>query len=208
MHAGVAAFQKTLIPWFTRTAGAAGLIEEIDEIAHRDGHKSFAVACCHLQLSNLETAKEKLQRAREEYRRWYNELPAAGTADGGGAHILESIQQCDTLLKAVDTNNDDLLNAWRNVTITNLKLDKLSDVSLDPSWLDWSGRQVLRLATGIRDERAFDRLPILADALEEAGCNNAALLQHCRAGIPHGETCWAVERLLAIAGKKRARSAT
>ena len=32
------------------------------------------------------------------------------------------------------------------------------------------------------DNRAFDRLPILADALEDAGCTDADILNHCRSG--------------------------
>jgi formylglycine-generating enzyme required for sulfatase activity len=43
---------------------------------------------------------------------------------------------------------------------------------------------------------AFDRLPILADALEDAGCDNLALLNHLRADGPHRVECWALRRLL------------
>jgi hypothetical protein len=40
---------------------------------------------------------------------------------------------------------------------------------------------VLRLARGIYEDRAFEQMPILADALEEAGCGEPAILGHCRA---------------------------
>jgi hypothetical protein len=43
---------------------------------------------------------------------------------------------------------------------------------------------------------AFDRLPILADALEEAGCDEPALLAHCRSDGPHVRGCWAVDLVL------------
>lgn len=49
-----------------------------------------------------------------------------------------------------------------------------------PSWLTWNDRTIPRLAQAIYDECAFDRMPILADALEEAGCSNADILYHCR----------------------------
>jgi hypothetical protein len=39
---------------------------------------------------------------------------------------------------------------------------------------------VLSIAQAIYDERAFDRMPVLADALEEAGCREEAILRHCR----------------------------
>ena len=42
----------------------------------------------------------------------------------------------------------------------------------------------------------LDRLPILADALEEAGCTNAEFLNHCRGGGIHARGCWALDLLL------------
>ena len=58
---------------------------------------------------------------------------------------------------------------------------------------------VVKIAQGIYDERAFDRLPILADALEDAGCDNADILAHLRSPGPHVRGCWAVDLIL---GKK------
>jgi hypothetical protein len=46
------------------------------------------------------------------------------------------------------------------------------------------------------DARAFDRLPLLADALEEAGCADADILAHCRSGGGHLRGCWVVDLLL------------
>ena len=43
--------------------------------------------------------------------------------------------------------------------------------------------------------RAFDRLPILADALEDAGCTEQAILEHCRGGTEHVRGCWVVDLL-------------
>jgi hypothetical protein len=45
----------------------------------------------------------------------------------------------------------------------------------------------------IYGERAFDRLPILADALEEAGCDNADILSHCQGPGAHVRGCWVVD---------------
>jgi hypothetical protein len=53
-----------------------------------------------------------------------------------------------------------------------------------------------QLVRAIYDERAFDRLPILADALEDAGCTDAVILDHCRGGRTHVRGCWLVDRLL------------
>jgi hypothetical protein len=66
-------------------------------------------------------------------------------------------------------------------------------VSLDPAWLTPT---VVQLARGIYVDRAFDRLPILADALQDAGCENADVLDHCGGSGPHARGCWAVDLVL------------
>jgi hypothetical protein len=67
---------------------------------------------------------------------------------------------------------------------------------LNPAWLDRNGGAVRRLAQAIHDRRRFADLPVLADALEEAGCDDAALLAHCRDGSDHVLGCWALDLLL------------
>jgi hypothetical protein len=66
-------------------------------------------------------------------------------------------------------------------------------VSVDPAWLTST---VVALANGIYAERAFDRMPILADALQDAGCDNDDVLTHCRGDGPHVRGCWVVDMLL------------
>jgi hypothetical protein len=66
-------------------------------------------------------------------------------------------------------------------------------VTLNPAWRT---SNVTALAQTIYDDRAFDRLPILADALEDAGCDNADILNHCRAPGVHVRGCWVVDLLL------------
>jgi hypothetical protein len=68
--------------------------------------------------------------------------------------------------------------------------------SFDPGWLAWNGSVTLSLAQTIYEGRAFDRLPILADALEDAGCTDAAILAHCRGPGPHVRGCWVVDLIL------------
>ena len=69
-------------------------------------------------------------------------------------------------------------------------------VAVNPDWLAWSDGTVVKLAQGIYDDRAFDRLPVLADALEGAGCTNADILAHCRQPGEHVRGCWAVDLIL------------
>lgn len=63
----------------------------------------------------------------------------------------------------------------------------------------WRTTNVSQLAEAVAESKAFERLPILADALEEAGCTNQHILDHCRDGGAHVCGCWVVDLIL---GKK------
>jgi hypothetical protein len=45
------------------------------------------------------------------------------------------------------------------------------------------------------ESRGFDRMPILADALEDGGCDEPSVLAHCRGGS-HVRGCWVVDLVL------------
>jgi hypothetical protein len=66
-------------------------------------------------------------------------------------------------------------------------------VTVDPTWLTPTVQQ---LDIALYEERTFDRLPILADALEDAGCTDLDILAHCRGKGPHARGCWVVDLLL------------
>jgi len=72
----------------------------------------------------------------------------------------------------------------------------LRPVAIDLSWLAWNDGTVVKLAQSIYDEPAFEHLPLLADALEEAGCHDADILDHCRQPGPHVRGCWVVDLVL------------
>jgi hypothetical protein len=61
---------------------------------------------------------------------------------------------------------------------------------------EWRTPTAVALADAIYADRAFDRLPVLADALEEAGCDNLEVLAHCRGPGPHARGCWVVDLIL------------
>ena len=67
-------------------------------------------------------------------------------------------------------------------------------ITCDPSWRT---SDVMLLAQGIYDDRAFDRMPILADALQDTGCDNDDILNHCRdTSLIHVRGCWVVDLVL------------
>lgn len=68
------------------------------------------------------------------------------------------------------------------------------DIVCEPAWLTDTVRT---LARGIYEQKAFERMPILADALQDAGCENEDVLNHCRdTACEHVRGCWVLDLLL------------
>jgi hypothetical protein len=66
-------------------------------------------------------------------------------------------------------------------------------VPFDPAWRTTT---TIGLAERMYESRDFGAMPILADALEDAGCDSADALAHCRGAGPHVRGCWAVDLVL------------
>lgn len=67
---------------------------------------------------------------------------------------------------------------------------------IDPAWLAANDGAVSRLACAVDEEGTFDQLPYLADALEDAGCADQSVLDHCRRSGGHFRGCWLLDRLI------------
>jgi hypothetical protein len=176
----------------------------------------FAAACCRGAWDRLKYAP--LRRAVEVI-----EQIADGEAAHGQLAALNktvrkiwyALQDDDnqtywSVLAATDpsaivapgTTNRDALNmtlhvravpAQQRICLLRDIFNPFRPVVFDPAW---RSETVSALAAGIYAERAFDRLPILADALEEAGCDQPDILYHCRGPGPHVRGCWAVDLVL------------
>lgn len=68
--------------------------------------------------------------------------------------------------------------------------------TITPSLLTWNDATIPKLAQQIYDERRFEDMPILADALIDAGCRDEEILSHCRSEGPHVKGCWVLDLLL------------
>lgn len=66
--------------------------------------------------------------------------------------------------------------------------------AIDPAWLSPT---VSAVARTIYERRQFRDMPVLSDALQEAGCTDPDILQHCRGPGPHVKGCWLLDLLLA-----------
>jgi hypothetical protein len=69
-------------------------------------------------------------------------------------------------------------------------------VAIDAAWLTWHDGLLVSMARQMYDSRDFTGMPILADALEEAGCTDPDILAHCRSGGEHVRGCWVIDSLL------------
>ena len=133
---------------------------------------------------------------------------ARGLHDGESEREIRRWSEAVAVLNAVRLKGDPASDAvWqirraahRNIDKTMVALlrdifgNPFRPVALAPSWLT---TDVLALARGVYDERAFDRMPILADALQDAGYTNDDLLTHCRdTSLAHVRGCWAVDLVL------------
>jgi hypothetical protein len=66
-------------------------------------------------------------------------------------------------------------------------------VAFDP---DWRSQSAIDLARTMYESRDYGAMPVLADALEEAGCDNPDVLAHCRGDGPHARGCWVADHVL------------
>ncbi|WP_439623223.1 hypothetical protein [Gemmata sp.] len=66
-------------------------------------------------------------------------------------------------------------------------------VAFDPAWRTSTA---VAIAQGVYESRDFGAMPILADALQDAGCDSGDILTHCRGPGPHVRGCWVVDLVL------------
>lgn len=88
------------------------------------------------------------------------------------------------------------LQPWDVFFLATVPIRVVPPATIDPGWLAWRDGTVLRLAEGIRCRRDFESLPVLADALEEAGCTETRILNHCRyPAVERTFSSWVVDLL-------------
>jgi hypothetical protein len=109
-----------------------------------------------------------------------------GTFQGEFYEIIHHSAELDTVARQREETHQALL-------LRDIFGNPFRPVTLSPNWLT---SRVASIVQAIYDERVFDRLPGLVDALEEARCTDADLVAHCRSPGPHVRGCWVVDMLL------------
>lgn len=120
--------------------------------------------------------------------------------DWAAETVLWALDDSDPYYAARDTT-DGACNALgqESAVLADLLRDIFGNpfhpVAVDATLL--GGGAISHLAQAIYNEQAFERMPILADALEEVGCSNDVVLAHCRGDAIHVRGCWLLDLLLA-----------
>jgi hypothetical protein len=184
----------------------------------------FAVACCRRVWEGLRD--ERSRRAVEVAERFADGRAARGELLAAHDLAYSAVDDClhyspfseDQAIAACGSASEDAeAAAWEAVNYawdgdlaaaerqhTALLRDIFGPVPfrppppLVPSVLAWNDGCVEKLARSIYDGRRFDDMPILADALEEAGCGDLDILGHCRAPGPHARGCWPLDLILGL----------
>jgi hypothetical protein len=180
----------------------------------------FAVSCCRNVWDHFNETLQQVIETGEDYAdgRVTEEVAAeacdvALSEGGGDIDRLDEFSSAALYTVHPCVEPDDILYITRDGVAYHTRLvERDSDrqahlardifgnpfrhVAFDPSWLT---NNVRALAQAIYADRAFDRMPILADALEDAGCTNQDILEHCRGGGggEHVRGCWVIDLLLA-----------
>jgi hypothetical protein len=109
-----------------------------------------------------------------------------------GADILAVLTRC---CEAVGETHIEVKTA-QAALLREIAGNPFREAVIDSAWLAWRDGTVHKIAQTIYADRSLDSLPILADALEEAGCEDANLLGHCRDQSGHARGCWVVDMML------------
>jgi hypothetical protein len=145
----------------------------------------FSCACCR-QVWHLLT-DEHSRRAIEVAERH---------ADGQATDSeFTAAQGADTFMSAKRAA-DAFMSAKQAALLHDIFGNPFCPVALDLSWLTWHDGLIVSMARQMYDSRDFTDMPILADALEEAGCSDQDILGHCRGPGPHVLGCWVVDAIL------------
>jgi len=102
----------------------------------------------------------------------------------------------DSVASTNSTLRDQAVRSQLVAILSDLFGNPFRPAPVDHHWLTYNGGTVGNLAQAIDRDRDFGRLPILADALEDAGCTSEDMLLHCRSGATHIRGCWVVDRLV------------
>jgi hypothetical protein len=118
--------------------------------------------------------------------------------DEGGVRVVDTNSLNGTLLN--DARLPSFLPVYLRpcdvIQVTDSEIRLEGRATIDRAWLAWNDGTVRKMALGIRERGRYGDLPILHDALLDAGCDNEEILDHCRGAGRHFRGCWVLDLLL------------
>ncbi len=172
-------------------------------------HRLFVCACCRLWHHNLSTAilkaLEVAERAADELIGWAD--LAAAEAEAFAAFGRTRNRAAHFAVWSLHPHpgkaSGEVVGCVRKqeggehaAVLRELFGNPFRPAVVESSWLAWNDSSVVKIAQASYDERAFDSMPILADALEDAGCHDVDILTHCRQPERHVLGCWVIDSIL------------
>jgi hypothetical protein len=219
----------TELEWMTCTAPSA-MLDFLGAAITQRSYLHFVVACCRRIWGLLpeearvavETAEQHLEgrcnfaevlRAAEKLSgpardlnigyvqpihsaRWPSYAAAAGRAV-----YVAAISVARGVLSSEDGSEDPAEQAAQCFLIRDVFGNPFHPVAIDSAWLGGQSA-VVSMAKSIRDSGSFQDMPILGDALQEAGCQDEAILGHCR-DVEHVAGCWLLNAIIEAADAPR-----
>jgi hypothetical protein len=157
----------------------------------------------HAACANAQAAEFQAQ-----YEEWLDEARANFCWDAAYEGVCKARWAAKVALKCLapemgEEPGDDLIAGgegwWAPDLLREIFGDPFRWTILDPDWLCHNEGAATQLALRIYEGSAFELVPSLGNALEDAGCDDQTLLAHLHSPGPHVRGCWAVDLIL---GKK------
>jgi hypothetical protein len=156
-------------------------------------------------LADQQKDRGREKRRKESRRRFHDWTREQNSAPGWDEDLAQRV------LGTLATDRDGAWLAWSGIfrlkplgpvcpgqLVHDIFGNPFRPLTVDLRWLDRLGGAVLHLARGIYDTHRFNEMPVLGDALEDAGCTDRAILDHCRGPGPHARGCWLLDTLLRL----------
>lgn len=159
------------------------------ELSDREFSRSAYLAALSA-VRTLEREFGKLMQALD-HAQWAQAHLASSDEEGRGPRKGRSQRWSQAQNRALDEER-----YHQRVFVSEIFGNPFRAVPLDLTLLQWNDGTVRKMAQVIYDDRRFEDMPILADALMDAGCHHPDILTHCRSGGGHVRGCWVLDLLL------------
>lgn len=181
------------------------MIEAAEDAAEQDPLwiRTGGPVCSRFYDAMVELSRGRLSELEEEMRALALRVLQGADRARECASRVRALCPPGTLQEQADLVRELFGNPFRRVRVIGTHLrgriagwpdeKKPEEILFVREWLHWHEGLIVQLADAIHEERAFERLPILADALEDAGCEVSEILAHLREPGCHQRGCWVLD---------------